>query len=93
VAGLALRREKASVRWLQILRGDGSDDFYRGRTFLATDGRPVTFAVRTAPGLGNEPHLWSQSRSVHKGPAALAAPPILGLDVGRPAYTYLVFGV
>lgn len=31
---------------LQILRGDGSDSYYRGKMFLGTDGAPITFSVR-----------------------------------------------
>lgn len=30
---------------LQILRGDGSDSYYRSKVFLGTDGAPITFTV------------------------------------------------
>jgi hypothetical protein len=30
---------------VQILRGDGSDSYYRSKVFLGTDGAPITFTV------------------------------------------------
>jgi hypothetical protein len=33
------------VLWVQILRGDGSESYYRSKVFLGTDGAPITFTV------------------------------------------------
>ena len=49
--GLGLRvpyvrfRESSAFLGMQILRGDGSSEFYRGRVFLGADGAPLTFQV------------------------------------------------
>jgi hypothetical protein len=38
-------RESSAFLGMQILRGDGSSKFYRGRVFLGADGAPLTFQV------------------------------------------------